>query len=57
MTINTSRREFEEHVKNEMGDIAVFEGGRYISPKIHSYWLVWQAARESLEADIYFKTI
>jgi hypothetical protein len=36
---------FEAFVKRELGDVAVMDEGRYISPKIQKYWLTWQAAR------------
>ena len=35
---------FESFVKSELGDVAVKDQGRYISPKIQNYWLTWQAA-------------
>ena len=40
------RERFEAFVKKNLGDIAVMDGGRYISPKINKYWLVWQEARK-----------
>ena len=36
---------FESFVRNELGDIAVMDQGRYISPKISNYWRIWQFAR------------
>jgi len=33
--------EFEEFVKNELGDIAVFDNGKYIGEKIPLYFQVW----------------
>jgi hypothetical protein len=41
------RAAFEAFVKSEMGDIAVMDAGRYISPKIQKYWRVWEAARST----------
>ena len=38
------REEFEKFVREELGDIAVRDDGRYISPKINNYWRTWQAA-------------
>jgi len=40
--------EFEDFVKKEMGDIAVFDDGRYISPKIQAYFKIWEASRNSV---------
>lgn len=43
---------FEAFVRTELGDIAVKDGGKYISPKINNYWRVWQAAQsEYAEAE------
>lgn len=39
---DVDRAEFETFVKAELGDIAVFDNGRYISPKIANYWKLWQ---------------
>jgi hypothetical protein len=47
-----SQAEFEAFVKHDLGDIAVMDEGRYISPKIQKYWLTWQAARAPLQAKI-----
>jgi hypothetical protein len=44
LTETQNRKAFEEFVKSEMGDIAVMDAGRYISPKIQNYWRVWEAA-------------
>jgi hypothetical protein len=44
LTDEQSRSAFEQFVKDEMGDIAVMDAGRYISPKIQNYWRVWQFA-------------
>jgi hypothetical protein len=38
------RQRFETFVRQEMGDVAVMDRDRYISPKIQKYWLTWQAA-------------
>jgi hypothetical protein len=38
--------EFEAFVRQNLGDIAVYDGNRYISPKIHNYWRTWQAATD-----------
>lgn len=46
-----SREAFEAFVKRELGDIAVMDEGRYISPKIQKYWLTWQAASAQVPAD------
>jgi hypothetical protein len=35
-------KDFEEFVKAELGDIAVSDNGRYISPKIQNYWKIWE---------------
>jgi hypothetical protein len=40
-----SNADFEAFVKRELGDVAVMDEGRYISPKIQKYWLTWQAAK------------
>lgn len=37
-------QEFEEFVSQELGDVAVWDNGRYISPKIQNYKKVWDAA-------------
>lgn len=37
-----NQADFEMFVKNELGDIAVKDAGRYISPKIQNCWKVWQ---------------
>lgn len=34
-------KKFEEYVKNELGDIAVFDNNNYISEKIRNYKRVW----------------
>lgn len=34
--------EFELYVKTELGDIAVINEGKYISPKIQNYYKIWQ---------------
>lgn len=39
------REAFESFVKTELGDVPVMDQGKYISPKIQKYWLVWQAAQ------------
>lgn len=47
-------KEFESYVKTELGDIAVVNEGKFISPKIQNYYKVWQhqAARiAELEKD------
>lgn len=44
LTDEQSRDLFAAFVKKNLGDIAVMDGGRYISHKINNYWLVWQAA-------------
>ena len=44
LTDEQSRELFAAFVKKNLGDIAVMDGGRYISHKINNYWLVWQAA-------------
>lgn len=41
-----SSADFEAFVRRELGDIAVMDDGRYISPKIQKYWLTWCAATE-----------
>ena len=46
--MSNNREEFEDFVKHELGDIAVFDDGRYISPKIQNYWLTWQASRKQV---------
>jgi hypothetical protein len=38
----THTKDFEEFVKAELGDIAVSDNGRYISPKIQNYWKIWE---------------
>lgn len=38
------REAFEKFVDSELGDVAVSDNGKYISPKIQKYWLTWQAA-------------
>jgi hypothetical protein len=45
---NDSRAAFETHVLKELGDVAVRDADRYISPKIQNYWLTWQASRKSV---------
>lgn len=45
LTEADSRKAFEAFVRSELGDIAVMDEGRYISPKIQNYWLTWQAAQ------------
>ena len=40
--------EFELFVRQELGDVAVYDGCRYISPKIHNYYKTWNAARETV---------
>jgi hypothetical protein len=40
----TERQRFENFVRENLGDVAVMDRGRYISPKIEKYWLTWQAA-------------
>jgi hypothetical protein len=35
-------KDFEEFVKAELGDTAVSDNGRYISPKIQNYWKIWE---------------
>ena len=44
LTDDQYRSEFEAFVNAELGDVAVTDQGRYISPKIQNYWRVWQAA-------------
>ena len=44
LTDEQNRELFAAFVKKNLGDIAVMDGGRYISPKINNYWLVWQEA-------------
>ena len=39
-----TREAFEDFISSELGDVAVVDEGRYISPKIQNYWLTWQAA-------------
>lgn len=36
---------FEEYVKEELGDIAVWDNGKYISPKIQTYFKIWNARK------------
>lgn len=44
LTDDQYRPEFEAFVNAELGDVAVTDQERYISPKIQNYWRVWQAA-------------
>jgi hypothetical protein len=37
-----TQQDFEGFVKDELGDVAVKNDGRYISPKIQNYWKIWQ---------------
>jgi hypothetical protein len=37
---------FAAFVKKNLGDVAVMDNGRYISPKINNYWLLWEESRE-----------
>lgn len=41
---------FEFFVSTELGDIAVVSNGKYVSPKIQSYYKVWLASKELAEA-------
>jgi hypothetical protein len=43
------RANFEAFVRSELGDVAVADRGRYISPKIQNYWRTWQAAIRSVQ--------
>ncbi len=40
-TEEQQREAFEALVRKELGDIAVMDGGRYISQKISNYWRCW----------------
>jgi hypothetical protein len=40
--VQLTPKDFEEFVKAELGDIAVSDNGRYISPKIQNYWKIWE---------------
>jgi hypothetical protein len=40
--VQPTPKDFEEFVKAELGDIAVSDNGRYISPKIQNYWKIWE---------------
>ncbi len=40
--ILNEKNAFETYVKTEMGDIAIFDEGKYISPKIQNYWKIWK---------------
>lgn len=42
---DSENAKFEAFVKAELGDIAVMDNGRYVSPKINNYRKVWDAAR------------
>lgn len=46
-TRDPMREAFEEVVKRDLGDVPVMDNGRYISPKINNYWLLWTASRSS----------
>lgn len=46
------REAFEEFVRQELGDVAVMDEGRYISAKIQKYWLTWQAGRASIASEL-----
>lgn len=52
MSTETQRADFEAFVIKNLGDVPVMDDGRYISPKIHNYWLTWQAAQASQAAEI-----
>jgi hypothetical protein len=41
-----NREAFAAFVKNNLGDVAVMDNGRYISPKINNYWLLWEESRQ-----------
>jgi hypothetical protein len=41
-----NRKLFAAFVKKNLGDIAVMDNGRYISPKINNYWLLWEESRQ-----------
>jgi hypothetical protein len=50
---NSHCKPFEDLVANELGDVAVWDDGRYISPKIQRYFLIWEAAQaDALSARI-----
>lgn len=46
MTDKQRQADFEAFVRTNLGDVPVMDGGRYISPKINSYWLLWTASRK-----------
>ena len=46
MDESKERDQFASFVKQELGDIAVMDDGKYISPKIQKYWLTWQFSRQ-----------
>ena len=50
-TKSKAREAFEAFVSSELGDVAVADEGRYISPKIQNYWLTWQAATDRAMAE------
>jgi hypothetical protein len=47
MTTEQQNREaFAAFVKKNLGDVAVMDNGRYISPKINNYWILWEESRQ-----------
>ena len=50
MNDQQNREAFADFVKTNLGDIAVMDNGRYISPKINNYWHIWEA-RSGLVAE------
>lgn len=49
LTDEQQHAQFQAFVKAELGDIAVMDQGRYISPKIQNYWKIWIAAHNIKE--------
>jgi hypothetical protein len=46
------QEKFEKFVSEELGDIAVKDNGRYISPKIQTYWRIWEGKKESVQEPV-----
>ena len=46
MNEQQNRETFAAFVKKNLGDVAVMDNGRYISPKINNYWLLWEESRQ-----------
>jgi len=45
-TEQQNREAFAAFVKKNLGDVAVMDNGRYISPKINNYWIIWEESRQ-----------